>query len=273
MNVAVANPAAYNPDDASLRRYLLYSLFLHGLLAAAVVASIIFHFQGNSWGGVGGASEGDVKVNLVGSVGIPMPKPPEVTESRTFDPTDSLYKAQPQPKPPEVPKDVTKIPEFKKEKPPKQIEHKSRVFDDPTPPPDNAVPGHGGRMNLPTGTAQTPGAPMSGVNIQGQGGGDFATRYGWYIESVRRRINQNWLQSTIDPAVRAARTAHCVMTFTIARDGSVKDIRLSQTSGNASMDMSAQRALLSSSPMPALPSDYSGSYVNVTFDFDLGMTR
>jgi hypothetical protein len=39
------------------------------------------------------------------------------------------------------------------------------------------------------------------------------------------------------------------------------------------MDTSAQRALLSASPMPALPSDYPGSAVNVTFDFDLSMTR
>lgn len=273
MTTAVAN-SFYGPEDISLRRYLGYSLFLHGTLAAVVIASIIFHFQGNFWGGVGGASQGDVKVNLVGSVGIPMPKPPEITESRTFDPTDSLYKEQPKPlKPPEPPKPETKIPEFKKEKPPKQIEHKSRVFDDPKPPPDNVVPGHGGQMNLPTGTAQTQGAPAPGVNIQGQGGGDFATRYGWYIEAVRRRINQNWLQSTIDPAVRSARTAHCVVTFTIYRDGSVKDIRLSQTSGNLSMDNSAQRALLSSVPMPALPGDYSGSFVNVTFDFDLAMTR
>src|SRR5256885_13807428 len=149
MSVAVAN-SVYGPEDLSLRRYLGYSLFLHGALAAAIIASIIFHFQGNFWGGVGGASEGDVKVNLVGSVGIPMPKPPEITESRTFDPTDSLYKAEPKPpKPPEPPKPETKIPEFKKEKPPKQIEHKSRTFEDPTPPPPNAVPGHGGQMNLP----------------------------------------------------------------------------------------------------------------------------
>jgi TonB family protein len=63
------------------------------------------------------------------------------------------------------------------------------------------------------------------------------------------------------------------MTFTIARDGTVKNITVAQTSGNYSMDTSAQRALLSASPMPALPSDYSGSAVNVTFDFDLSMTR
>jgi protein TonB len=111
------------------------------------------------------------------------------------------------------------------------------------------------------------------VNIQGQGGGDFASRYGWYIDAVRRRISQNWLQTTIDPAVRGARTAHCVMTFTINRDGSVKNIQVSQSSGNYSMDTSAQRAVLSSSPMPGLPNDYAGSYVNVTFDFDLSMTR
>jgi TonB family protein len=273
MTVAVANPPFANPEDLSLRRFLVYSLFLHGTLAATIVASIIFHFQGNTWGGLGGASEGEVKVNLVGSVGLPMPKPPDVTESKTFDPTDSIYKAQPQPKPPEPPKPEVKIPEFKKEKPPKQIEHRSRTFDNPTPVPDNAVAQNGGKMNLPVGTAQVPGAPNPGVNIQGQGGGDFASRYGWYIDAVRRKINQNWLQSTIDPAVRAARTARCVVTFTIARDGTVRDIRIAQTSGNYSMDTSAQRALLSSSPMPALPNDYSGSYVNVTFDFDLGMTR
>jgi protein TonB len=273
MTADAANPHFPNADDLSLRRFLIYSLVLHGALAASIVASIIFHFQGNTWGGVGGASEGEVKVNLVGSVGLPMPKPPDVTESKTFDPTDSLYKSQPQPKPPEPPKPEVKIPEFKKEKPPKQIEHRSRTFDNTAPVPDNAVAQNGGKMNVPVGTAQVPGAPNPGVNIQGQGGGDFASRYGWYIDAVRRRINQNWLQSTIDPAVRAARTAHCTVTFTIARDGTVKDIRVSQTSGNYSLDTSAQRALLSSSPMPALPNDYSGSYVNVTFDFDLGMTR
>ncbi|PYU08001.1 MAG: hypothetical protein DMG33_02915 [Acidobacteria bacterium] len=39
------------------------------------------------------------------------------------------------------------------------------------------------------------------------------------------------------------------------------------------MDNSGLRAVLSSNPMPALPNDYSGSYVVVTFDFDLGMSR
>jgi TonB family protein len=273
MNADAANPSFPGADDLSLRRFLIYSLILHGLILSSIILSIVFHFQGTRWGDVGGGSEGQVNVKLVGSIGLPMPKPPDVTESKTFDPTDSLYKTQPQPKPPEPPKPEIKIPEFKKEKPPKQIEHRSRVFDNPTPAPDNAVAQHGGKMDLPTGTSNVAGAAAPGVTIQGQGGGDFASRYGWYIDAVRRKISMNWLQSTIDPAVRAARTAKCTTTFTIMRDGTVKDIHLAQTSGNYSMDTSAQRALLSSSPMPPLPSDYSGTYVNVTFDFDLTMTR
>jgi TonB family protein len=81
------------------------------------------------------------------------------------------------------------------------------------------------------------------------------------------------MQNTIDPAVRAARRAKTTITFTISRDGSIKNIRVSESSGNRSMDDSAQRALLSADHFPRLPSDYSGNYVDVTFDFDLSLTR
>src|SRR5713226_1798098 len=114
--------AVANPDELGFGKFIGYSVFLHGLLAATIVASIVFQWRGNAWGGVGGASEGDVKVNLVGSVGLPMPKPPVIDDSKTFDPTNSLYKDVPQPKPPEIPKDVVKIPKLEKEKPP-PIQH------------------------------------------------------------------------------------------------------------------------------------------------------
>src|SRR5262249_19157914 len=138
--------------------------------------------------------------------------------------------------------------------------------------PENAVPGHNGSPNIPTGVGSTPGS-SPGLAIQGQGAGDFATLYGWYVESVKRRIQQNWLQNTIDPNVRAARMAKTTMEFTIMRDGTIKDIKLTQSSGNLSMDNSGQRALLASSPLPQLPPGYSGSSVRVTFDFDLSQSR
>jgi TonB family protein len=259
--------AVANPDEYGLGKFFGYSLVLHGLLVGVIVASIIFHWKGAGWGDVGAATTGDVKVNLVGSVGIPMPKEPVIDDSKTFDPTNSLYKEQPQPKPPEVPKDVTKIPKFEKEKPPQPIQHPSKTFENKKPPPENAVPGHGGQPNLPTGYSQVQGSSSNGVSVAGPSGGDFAGRYPAYVEAIRRRIAQNWMQSTIDPAARASRTIHAVATFTIYRDGTVKDIRITETSRNASFDNSGLRALYDSNPMPPLPADYNGSYVSVTFDF------
>lgn len=253
------------------RRFLVYSAILHVSLIVLVAVSAYMNFMGNAWSGMGGGGE-SVKVNLVSSAGIPMPKPPVFTDSQTVDPTKGLYQELEKPKPPEPPTTAEKIPEFKKEKP-LPPSHKSKVFEPKTPPPENAVPyGKGGQPNIPTGYAQQPGSAAGGIAVQGPGG-NFASRYGWYIESVKRRIQGNWLQSTIDPSVRMARTARCTVEFTIYRDGTVKGIRISQTSGNLSLDNSGLRAILASNPMPTLPPDYSGTYVTVFFDFDLSMSQ
>jgi protein TonB len=259
-----------NTPYPSLKRYLKVSGFCHVALIALMIVSAFLKWPGNQWAGAGGGGD-NVKVNLVGSAGIPMPKPLVVTESHVVDPTKSLHKEVEMPKPPELPTKVEKIPQFGTKQPPPPV-HKSKVFERKEPEPENVVPGQGGPPNLPTGVGSTPGS-SPGLAIKGEGGGDFASRYGWYIDSVKRRIQQNWLQNTIDPNVRAARMAKTTMEFTIARDGTIKDIRLTQSSGNLSMDNSGQRALLASSPLPALPSDYSGSYVRVTFDFDLSQLR
>jgi periplasmic protein TonB len=264
--------AVYTSEDLSLKRYFSYSVFFHVGLTAILIATIWLERSGDAWGGVGGGDTG-VKVSLASSAGIPMPPTINPTESQVVDPTKGLNVEEPQPKPPEQPKDTTNIPKFEKEKvlPPSK---KSKVFEKKNTPPPNAVPyGKGGQMNVPTGYSDQPGPLNGGVAVQGQGGGDFATRYGWYIEAVRRAVNQNWLQNTIDPGIRAARHAKTTLTFTINRDGTVKNIRISESSGNRSMDDSASRALLSIEHFPPLPADYSGRYVDVTFDFDLSMTR
>jgi protein TonB len=263
--------ATYN-DDAPFKRFLGYSAWLHIGLTVAIVLSVWIQRSGNPWGGIGGGDSG-TKVSLVSSAGIPMPKPDVPATSEAVDPTKGIAKEEPKPK--EEPKtDATNIRKFEKEKP-LPPSKKSKVFENKTPPPANAVPygKGGGQLDVPTGYSQTPGASAGGVAVQGEGGGDFSSRYGWYIESVKRAISQNWMQNTIDPSVRAARRAKATVNFRINRDGTIKNIRLDTSSGNRSMDDSATRALLSIDKLPALPADYSGSYVEVTFDFDLGATR
>src|SRR5258706_651071 len=266
MRVEAANPPYPTSDDVSLRRFLVYSLFLHGALVAVAIVSAVVHIGGEQWSGLGGAKSDSVKVSLVASAGIPMPPPPEITETKTFDPTESLYKEQPQPKPPEPPKPEIKIPQFKKEKP-LPPSPKSKVLENKPPVPDNAAPSHGGQMNRPTGYQQTPGVSSSGVQMPGDAGGQFATRYGWYIAAARRRVQPNWDLMAIDPSVRNSKTLHCVISFTIMRDGNVKNARIYQSSGNSSWDNSGLRAILNSNPFPPLPSDWSGSEVSVLWDF------
>jgi len=266
--------AAYNLDDLSFNRFLGYSAWFHIALTALMLVGVWVQRSGNAWGGIGGGDNSGVKVSLVSGAGIPMPQPSITSlESNTVDPTKGLNKEEPPPKLPEPKTDATKLPKFEKEKP-LPVSRASKVFESKTPPAENAVPyGKGGQTTLPSGYSDFPGPASGGVAVQGQGGGDFASRYGWYIEAVKRAVNQNWMQNTIDPSIRAGRRAKTVVTFTINRDGSIKNIRVSESSGNRSMDDSAQRALLSIDRFPPLPTDYSGRYVDVIFDFGLGMTK
>jgi periplasmic protein TonB len=260
------------PNDLSLKKYFFRSVIFHVLLTAALLGGSYFERQGALWGGVGSKSGGGTKVNLVSSAGIPMPREEMVTESKAVDPTRSLHKEEPKPKPPEPKTDATPIRKFEKEKrlPPSP---KSRTLENKTPEADNAIPGHGGSPNLPTGSSQTPGASSQGMSAIGQGGGDFAGRYPWYVDAVRNRVEQSWDQTTIDPAARAAHRAHTVMIFRINANGSISNIRTVQSSGNSSMDYSAMRALQSIDAFRPLPNDYMGKYVDVTFDFDLSLTQ
>jgi TonB family protein len=264
---------AANNYEAPFKRFLGYSAWLHIGLIAAVALSIWIQRSGNPWGGPGGGGESSVKVNLISSAGIPMPHPVVPTPSQVVDPTKGLAEEEPKIEQPKT--DATPILKFKEKQPPPPPSKKSKVFEPKTKPPDNATPygKGGGQLDVPTGYSQTPGASASGLAVQGQGGGDFATRYGWYVESVKRAISQNWMQNTIDPSIRAARRAKATTSFRIYRDGTIKNIRLDASSGNRSMDDSATRALLSIDKLPALPADYSGAYVDVTFDFDLSSSR
>ena len=269
MTTAVANPMApmrgRYEEDQGFRQFLIYSIIMHASLAVVIVVSAYIQYHGKPWGGVGG-DLGGAKVTLVPAAGIPMPKESVVTESKAVDPTKGLHKEEP-PKPPEPKTDATKIPKFEKEKP-LPPSPKSRTLENKAPPPNNAVPyGKGGNPDLPSGYSQTPGSGSSGGIVQGQGGNDFTTRYGWYIAAAKRRVAPNWNVLFLDPSVRNSQTLHCVISFTIMHDGTVRNLRIAQSSGNSSWDNSGLRAIQSSSPFPPLPNDWTAPDVSVLWDF------
>ncbi len=259
--------APTHPGAEGLKKPLVWSVGFHLLLFGSLAVSTIFSHRGDNWGGPGGG--GSVSVGLVGQLpGVNLPRPDAVTTSRVVDTSKGLYKSEPPPKTKEIETDAQKIPEFTKEKAPHYITTPSKILEDKTPPPTNAVPyGGGGQPALPYSTFAMNGATQGGMGFTGPGGGgDFGGKFPAYVEALRNRISANWLQSTIDPTVNWAPRAQ--YTFQILRDGTVTNVQLTQSSGNRSVDNSALRAVLSSNPVSALPSNYSGSSVTVEFWFE-----
>jgi protein TonB len=254
---------ALHLGDDGLKQPLVWSLVLHGALFGTVFAAALFNHQGASWGGPGG--DQGVTVGLVRNLpGIPLPRPEIVTTNRVVDTSKGLYKDEPKPK--EDDTTAAQIPKFEKEQPPRYITRPSHPLPDDSTPPPNAVPyGAGGAPSVPYSTLQLAGATQGGLQFGGPGG-DFTGRFPTYVDGVRARISSNWLQSTVDPSVRWA--PRVVFTFEILRDGSIVNAQMMQSSGNASVDNSALRAIMGSSPLGALPSGYSGSNVTVQFWFD-----
>jgi len=258
--------APAHPDADGLKKPFVWSVGFHVLLFGSLAISTFFSHRGDLWGGAGG--DNSVSVGLVARLpGVMLPRPDAVTTSRVVDTTKGLYKAEPQPKPKEIETNVKKIPEFAKEKAPHYVTRPSRILEDATPPPPNAVPyGQGGSPALPYSNFSMNGASRGGMGFSGPGGGEFTGKFPAYVDAVRNRISSNWLQSTVDPGVRWAPRAQ--FSFQILRDGAVTNVQMMTSSGNRSVDNSALRAILSSSPMSGLPSNYSGNSVTVEFWFE-----
>jgi len=132
-------------------------------------------------------------------------------------------------------------------------------------PEDNRVAfGEGGPVSGPYGTFSAAGA-KGGFGFTG-GGGDFGSRFAYYVRGVQQRISENWLKYEVDPRITNAQRVYVI--FDIARDGHPSNVRVEQSSGVPSLDVSASRAVQRVDSFGALPSEYSGNKVSVEFWFD-----
>lgn len=278
----MSSVAAQRPIP-NLKGPLTYSVLMHAILGGLLVYSGFTH-RGPNWGGPGGS----VSVGIIGSVpAVPLPRPDLVSPNRVVDNSKGLYKTEPAPeikapepdavplqkfklKPPPKPKEKPKG--FENPPPPKYASRPSRVLENKTPPPPNAVPyGGGGAPDVPYSSSTFPLKPgqstQGGLTFGSNGAnGDFSSQFAWYVQAVQRKVSSNWLQATIDPNITVA--PRVVITFDILRDGRVANAQITRSSGNYSVDTSAIRAVQNSSPLQPLPSQYSGSHVSVDFWFD-----
>jgi len=248
----------------TLRGTVLLSLVLHGtLFLLALGYTVLGPRMGGKWGSSWGAG-GATRVSAVSSLpGVPLPAPMMATRSTLATQNPGLYKNEPEEKV-EPPPKAAEIPKFQQEvAPEKAVRVNTRIQKEPLEAPENAVPyGLGGKPTM---------SYNQFVNSAGEGGmsfgeGNFGNRYSWYVSAVRNRISSNWLLSTISPSILTAPRVY--LTFDISRDGTVGNVRITQTSGRPEVDRSALRAVLASNPLGPLPPDYSGDKVTVEFYFD-----
>jgi len=244
-------------------RALAWSAGLHvGITAFLLVfAAVLSGRTGNEWGAGGGGEA--IGATLVSSV--PLAVAPSPTQNVLANESKGLTHSEP--KVQEKAPDAIEIQgKNAKIKPKKKQETVTKEQAQPAPEQqDNQVAfGEGGPVSGPYGTFSAAGA-KGGFGFTG-GGGDFGTRFAYYVRGVQGRISENWLKYEVDPRIVNAQRVY--VTFDIARDGHPSNVQIEQSSGVPSLDLSAMRAVQRVDSFGPLPSDYSGSKVSVEFWFD-----
>jgi protein TonB len=245
-----------------LSRPLMWSAILHASFAGLVAAYAILipTTRGPGWGAGGGGDA--IGATLVSTV--PLPASPE---GQNVLANDSPGLTQSQPKAEEKAPEAIPIPDKDaKVKPKPQTSSKQqKPVPEPVEEASNVVPfGQGGPVSGPYGTFSAGGA-KGGFGFTG-GGGDFGTRYAWYVRVVQQKVSENWLRYEVDPSVHEARRVYLV--FDITRPGQPANVRIDQSSGVPSLDQSAVRAIQRIDTFGPLPADYAGNKVSVEFWFD-----
>jgi periplasmic protein TonB len=248
-------------EHARLGRPIAWSVSLHLGFAALVVLSawILPSHRGEGWGAGGGGEA--IGVALVSNIPLPATQAP--TQNVLANDSKGLSKSQPQQQ--EKEPDAIPIPDKQTKVKTKPVVSASKQAKPEPEPETNEVPyGQGGPVSGPYGSFSAGGA-KGGFGFTG-GGGDFGTRFGWYVQVVQRKVSENWLKYEIDPRIGTANRVYVV--FDITRSGQPSNVQVEQSSGVPSLDQSAVRAIQRIDTFGPLPPDYSGSKVSVEFWFD-----
>jgi len=191
--------------------------------------------------------------------------PAPAVETTNVLANESKGLSQSQPKVQEEEPEAIAIPDKNTKIKPKPVTSATKRKPEPEPEESNQIPyGEGGPVRGPYSMFNAGGA-KGGFGFTG-GGGDFGSRYSWYVQTVQRKVSENWLKYEVDPRITEANRVY--VTFDIARDGHPTNVQIEQSSGVPSLDISAMRAIQRIDTFGPLPSDYSGSRVSVEFWFD-----
>lgn len=239
------------------------SVLLHlGMVGAlALLFWVNGRFHGTEWGN--NAPPGAIQANLVSSApSIPLPQ--------VAPPTPNVLATQ-LPSPSPAPPTKETIPVQTPDAIP-LAERKPKLK--PAEKPHEASPQHAQPTNRQNAANYGEAAPTQLAHAINQGrtnspvavtGGDFASRFPWYVDLITRKVSENWYTQEIDSHTPYGSQVN--VTFTIGRDGTVSNIHVVQGSASPTLNGSAIHAVQRVQTFGPLPSQYTGSSVSVEYTF------
>lgn len=242
---------------------LARSLGVHGAVAAVVAVWSLTSLGSRveKWGDPQSLGGGAVGITPVKA--IPLPSR-EGRINRVANDTESQVPAPPKPQQRKAelpdPKAIALKSKRAQERAAPAPASKQRYTPVPNPRPNQVYSSTGQALTSPI-FSQAPG----GGGVGSGTGSPLGARFGWYEQLLRERVARNWRSQDLDARVQQ----RVAVTFDIQRDGSIRNVRVTQSSGNFPMDQSAQRAIIQSSPLPALPREFERDVATIEFWFSL----
>jgi periplasmic protein TonB len=236
---------------------------MHLLIVGLLVGYGYVHnmLHGSNWGG-DFTQQGAIQATLVSSASLPLPPKDSPTDNVLATETPSVapaldeQKTQPLPLPDAIP-----IPE-------KQTPVKPQAKPKPVAPPQHQPPpkpqnkanyGEAAAPNVPRSTASATNANSPNAVT----GGDFGSRFGWYVDVIKRKVAQVWYLREVDPSTAAGATVY--VQFTVSRDGTPGSVSIATPSSSPSLNYSCLHAVQRVDTFGPLPSGYNESSLNVLY--------
>jgi protein TonB len=255
----VRQAADYWPEHERLTGPAIGALLFHLAFGISVLGIGLYysHAHGQLWGSenAGGA----IHATLVSSApALPLPKDVEPNNEVLATDNPSVAPAPPQPKTIAKPDDRAIPIASKTAKPDLRRQDQNKQ----PPKPDNKAHfGEAAAGNIPRSTPGQSGNGNQPVSV----GGDFGTRFGYYIRIIRDNVSRNWMMQEVDP--HTPEGTQVIVTFTVAKSGSISGIKIATASGSPTLNQSAIRAVQRVDALPPLPNTYEGSSISVEYTF------
>lgn len=117
----------------------------------------------------------------------------------------------------------------------------------------------------PAGGTQEPGNPPPNPNPKGHPSNEHSKEFPWdagpYMADLQRRIKHAWYPP------HGQENRRVVVVFNVNKQGELSNLRLTNSSGNASADNAAMSAIENAAPFRPLPPDAPDD-VDIQFTFD-----